>query len=164
MKNQILSISLLIFILAGCAVDSNENPYKGIVFGDLNELPDFQNYKFTGGTVADGDYTFSSYIDTLTSRRLVVHSRSIEIDGGKQMEYELLDLLYLDPLPENQYISHGSCELNEEWNKLIVVVYEFELTEYYTNIIKAWKIDESTRKFVEFPIEGIRCYNDGYGT
>lgn len=81
---------------------------------------------------------------------------------GEPYDLEMLDILVI-PLKNSEFLSHQTCQLNNETDQEIVALVVLEDKEFYDNILMAWRANRKTRKFEEISISGIICMNEGYG-
>ena len=137
----------------------------GIDYRSINEFEGFEDYKDFGGMMITTDrsinYGFGLYGNELNQLIVFETIRTV----GDRAVFTLLDAMIIDDLDSNQYVMYGQCRLDGDDDSFIVVVHEpvSWRTEFFTDIIRAWRANPETNKFDVIEPTKIDCYNEGFG-
>lgn len=85
---------------------------------------------------------------------------------GSRSYFEVLDVLEVKNVSPTRSISFAECRKDTLFDNELIALMEHEgeeEAEYYSNPVKAWRADRIKRRIVETGIDGINCYNQGYG-
>lgn len=159
-------VTLQIFLLSCKQKDTSYTDFKEKEYRSLTEFEAFKGFVESGGimigTFDNIDYAFKHYMKD--SIDIIAYEKVIKTSSGKA-NYTLVDVLEIKGLKENQYISYGLCRMNEKIDSEIIAVYQVDdqESEFYKNVIKAWKVNRLKGKIEPIDINGIDCINEGYG-
>jgi len=101
------------------------------------------------------------------AEKLIILDSCITL-GNKR---KVIDLIIFDKEKRGEYIlGCNLCRLNGKADSSIVILYDpsevdaqGNSPEFYTKIMKAWKIDPVRMKFIEIRTKGIDIMNEAYG-
>ena len=66
-------------------------------------------------------------------------------------------------LEKNTKMIMSMCRMNlKDDGYIIALVKPLPWKPYFTNVIKAWRVDVKTNKFIGIPVKGIDCINDEF--
>jgi hypothetical protein len=97
---------------------------------------------------------FEEISDTKTT--LILFTKYISPNKGS----EILAINDIGKIEKNTKIVMAECRLNlKKDGYIIALVKPNPSKEYFTNILKAWRVDKKTNQFSSIPVKGIDCYN-----
>jgi hypothetical protein len=100
----------------------------------------------------------SSIPQTLFSARLAGR------DDKGRARWTITDVVPYPVLPEGYFLAMTTCESDgKKDEKIVAVVRASEEDEWLEDVLWARRYDLDTQKFVEQPIRGVRCLNEGWG-
>lgn len=132
----------------------------------ISEFEDFSDYKDFGGMMISAreeeiQYGLAHYGKENSQIIIFETVRTVQSKGV----YTLIDGLVVNDLDTNEVLLYGQCSLNGENDTFIVAVIldDVEDEEDYTNIVRAWRANPSTKRFEAIETESISCFNEGFG-
>ena len=85
-------------------------------------------------------------------------------DDKGRARWTVTDAVPYPALPEGYFLAIATCEADGKKDETIVaVVRGLEEVEWLADVLWARRYDLDTEKFVEQPIRGVRCLNEGWG-
>lgn len=83
---------------------------------------------------------------------------------GAESRFQVEDVLRLPPIGPEGVLVYAVCRLNERPDpEIVAIVSADDEAEILTQVHAAWRADRQQRRFVELPVTGIDCVNEGYG-
>lgn len=76
--------------------------------------------------------------------------------------YKILAILDLGKIEKNIRLVLRECRVEAKTDGFIVALLEEQNKAYFTNVIKAWKVDQIANTFIAIPVKGIDCFNDEF--
>ena len=130
----------------------------GKTYKRIEEIIEFKNFREVEGLVISDlkakNKIFSKISD---GKNTVVLLTEYYIKGNK-----ILAILNLGKIEKNIRIILRDCRINSKTDGFIVALVKEQNKAYFTNVIKAWKVDQNTNSFIEIPTKGIDCFNDEF--
>ena len=154
--------NIITFILIITITSCNNQNSEEIVYRNLSEINEYSEYKDYSGALIDNDYSVGSYSKEEEDNSRLIILKKIHRHNDV-VNFSIVDKLLIENIPDNHYIGFGDCRINGKVDREIIVLYEYEDTEYYTKIKKAWRADRSSKKIIKISTENIDCTNDGWG-
>ncbi|MCY1635939.1 hypothetical protein [Marinifilum sp. D737] len=136
--------------------------YKDSISSNIVEYKFFDGLTHNGGTLLellDQDYLLSHYSNDF--KHLIVLEELFS-NGDGTNKSKIIDMIEINGLEKNQYISYGFCSIDNVNDSGVFAVYEYENTEEFTKIYKAWKAIPKERMIKEINTKGVSCINEGY--
>lgn len=145
--------------------DPKYSKYYGITYRSLNEIKEFSKFKDIGGALIgeklpQTDFGISHYSKGPID--LIVFEKIITSAQGK-VSFRLLDILEIRGLKKDQGIAYGTCRKDGKPDCEIIAIYKYEDSEYFKNVIKAWRANRKTGQIEPADIQGVDCINDSWG-
>ena len=110
------------------------------------------------------DSTEANYVISLvTNRKQNVLLLDTCINNNNHVRYKILDVVAIGSIPASQSIVVSGCRIKKKRDSNIIAVVKPEDKEYYTKVVRAWKVNRSTRKIELMSIKDIDCVNEAYG-
>ncbi|NNE68178.1 MAG: hypothetical protein HKN33_16560, partial [Pyrinomonadaceae bacterium] len=82
----------------------------------------------------------------------------------KKYTSKVFDVMNLPKVKKNQrLVLGGQCHLDGKPDSRFFAVAVYEDKEYFTNLLKAWKVNVEAKKFESAKIDRIKCENLEYG-
>ena len=137
--------------------------YKDSISFNIVEFQLFEGLTYYGGTTLEpleNDYVLTHYSNG--SKHLIVLEK-LYPNGDGTNKSKILDMIEVTGLSKNQHVSYGFCSIKSINDSEIITVYEFENTEEFTKILKAWRATRKNGRIIEINTGGISCINEGYG-
>ena len=130
----------------------------GKTYKRIDEIIEFKNFREGEGVVIsdlkEKNKIFSKISD---GKNTVVLLTEYYTKG-----YKILAILDLGKIEKNIRIILRDCRVNSKIDGFIVALVKEQNKAYFTNVIKAWKVDQNTNSFIEIPTKGIDCFNDEF--
>jgi hypothetical protein len=130
----------------------------GKTYKRIDEIIEFKNFREGEGVVIsdlkEKNKIFSKISD---GKNTVVLLTEYYTKG-----YKILAILDLGKIEKNIRIILRDCRVNSKTDGFIVALVKEQNKAYFTNVIKAWKVDQNTNSFIEIPTKGIDCFNDEF--
>ena len=83
--------------------------------------------------------------------------------GNRVQYYEILAILDIGNINKNESIIVVGCRINKKKDDLIIALIKpINSQHYYTNIVKAWKLNPKNNTFNPISTKGIDCLNDEF--
>lgn len=158
--------TVFIFTLGFFSCTNNQQTDKNSIFSkqyrDINEFECFKDFNQISSAIIGEPNKFDFGIAQIKNKELNVILFNKVVPGLKAT-FEILDTLQIRNLKETEYISYQLCRKDSINDSEIIAVVLFEDTEYYTEVLKAWRANRKTGKIIEIETTGIDCMNEGYG-
>ena len=158
------SLIFLIFCFAGFGIlyaQSNPAITKtaiGKSYNKIDEILVFKNYKeWEGLLITESKKPKKIFSKISDGKNTMVLFSEYETRG-----YKILGILDLGKIEKYNRIILSDCRLNSKTDGFIIALVKDQNKAYFTNVIKAWKVDQNTNRFIEIPIKGIDCFNDEF--
>lgn len=131
----------------------------GKTYKKIDELVEFKNFKEAEGVViADSKETDKIFSKISDGKFTLLLFTEYSTKG-----YKIFGILDLGVIKKNTRLVLRECRIDKKTDGFIVaLVREQPSSAYFTNIIKAWKVDQKTNTFIAIPIKGIDCFNDEF--
>jgi hypothetical protein len=82
------------------------------------------------------------------------------MQGNRVQYYEILSILDIGNINKDESIIVQECRLNKKKDDLIITIVNTKNNQvYYTNIIKAWRLNSKNNTFNPIPTKGVDCLN-----
>ncbi len=131
----------------------------GKTYKKIDEISVFKKYKEEEGLViidSKGHENLFSKISDGTQTLVLFTKYS---PNG----YTILAILELGKIENNCRVIMRDCRLNAKTDGFIVAIVGLKPWKaYFTNVIKAWKVDQKTNMFISIPTKGIDCLNEEF--
>ena len=134
--------------------------YTDSVSSNIVEFEFFDGLTFYGATYLENNNSLSHYSNG--SKHIIVLENLIP-NGDGTNKSTIIDMIEVTGLSKNQHISYGFCSVKDVNDIEIITVYEFENTEEFTKIHKAWRANRKDGQIIEINTEGISCINLDFG-
>jgi hypothetical protein len=162
----------LAVLLTNCNDYGNkQNPLYGVIYREKTEVPQFLNYKDSGGSVIDKvedeslnhKYGISHLENNV--RHILIFEQFIGEENTSQPKSQILDTINIDNVKKSEYLTYCNCRKDTIFDpEIIAIVLADKDNEYYDKIIKAWRADTKSGKIILIKdTKGINCINEGYG-
>jgi hypothetical protein len=137
----------------------SDNALIGKVYKKVNEINALKNYREQEGEGIPPNYSYgfsriSDHINTM-----VLFTKYLPVG-----HYKILAVLDLGVLNKNTRLVMRLCRLNAKNDDYIIALVKPTDKPVFKTIIKAWKADEKTHKFIPISVKGINCINDDEDT
>jgi hypothetical protein len=129
----------------------------GRVYKKINEIRALKNYQEEEGDLiapVENNYCFSRISDKKNT--MVLFTKYLPVG-----HYKILAVLDLGVLNKNTSLVISLCRVNTKNDGEIVALVKPTNKPLFKTIIKAWKPDEKTHKFIPISVKGIDCVNEG---
>lgn len=136
----------------------------GKTFVNIKNISVFKDYKEEMGTIISGleKQNKGYHIISNGYNKKIILSKSI-MQGNRVQYYEILAILDIGNIKKNESIIVQECRLNKKKDNLIIaLINTINSQPYYTNIIKAWKLNPKNNTFNPIPTKGIDCINQEF--
>lgn len=135
---------------------SNTKSAIGKTYKKIDEIVEFKNYKEAEGVLIAGSKEKNKIFSTITDGKYsFVLFTEYSIRG-----YKILAILDIGEIKKNTRIVLRDCRVDKKTEGFIVALVREQLSNvYFRNIIKAWRVNQTTNTFLEIPIKGIDCFN-----
>jgi hypothetical protein len=132
---------------------------KTFVSRRLHEIEAFKNYKEMAGYAIEPLGT-DQCLNVISNgkKTVVLFTKYIA-----PKSYKILAVLDAGVIGKTSRMEMGQCRINTKKNGKIVALVTNTNTQYFKKVVKAWRADEETHKFISIPIKGIDCWNEEYG-
>jgi len=117
----------------------------------------------TLGLASECDFSVGILEDTSSVPKSIVGARLAGRDESGRARWTVTDALPYPVLPEGYFLAIASCETDGKKDETIVAVVRATETEWLADVLWARRYDLGTAKFVEQPLPGVRCLNEGWG-
>ena len=137
----------------------NSNSAVGKTFKKINDINVFKNYKEEEAVaITDSkEHRNAFYKITDGSRRLVVFT-TLTPQGNK-----ILAILDIGKIEKNMRVLLRECRVNGKTDGFVVALVGTKPWKaHFTNVIKAWRVDQIKNTFVDVPTKGIDCLNEEF--
>ncbi len=85
------------------------------------------------------------------------------MQGNRVQYYEILSILDIGNIDKNEVVIVLDCRINKKNDELLIAVVNTKINQlYYTNIIKAWRLNPKNNTFNPIPTKGIDCINQEF--
>lgn len=162
MKKLLVLITLKIVCIFSFAQSHlNYKPVIGKTFVNIKTISVFKDYKEEMGTVISGleKQNKGYHIISNGYNKKVILSKSI-MQGNRVQYYEILSILDIGNINKDESIIVQECRLNKKKDDLIITIVNTKNNQvYYTNIIKAWRLNSKNNTFNPIPTKGVDCLN-----
>lgn len=162
MKKLLLNTIILLYFLPaiGQPISKDINTVIGRIYKKINEIEVFKNYKEEEGILIreslENKNGFSKISDGTNT--MILYTKYILSGGNK-----ILSILDVGRVEKNTRIIMARCRVNIKNDGYIVaLVKPLPWKSYFKNIIKAWRVDVKTNKFIPISVNGIDCINEEY--
>jgi hypothetical protein len=136
----------------------NNKTAIGKTYKRIDEIVEFKNFKEAEGVVIadskDPNKVFSKISDGKNT--------SVLFTEYSTKGYKILAILNLGKVEKNIRLVLRECRIDSKTDGFIIALVKEQNKAYFTNLIKAWKIDQKTNTFIAIPIKGIDCFNDEF--
>lgn len=132
----------------------------GKIYKKVDEIPALKNYKEEESDAISPTGThhvFSRISDHINT--MVLLTKYLPVG-----HYKILAVLDLGVLNKNTRLVMRLCRLNAKNDDYVIALVKPTDKSLFKTIIKAWKADEKTHKFIPISIKGIDCINDDEDT
>lgn len=131
----------------------------GKTYKKIDELVEFKNFKEAEAVViADSKETNKIFSKITDGKYSFVLFTEYSIRG-----YKILGILNMGEIKKKTRLVLRECRVDKKTDGFIVaLVREQSSNAYFTNIIKAWRVDQITNTFIATPVKGIDCFNDEF--
>jgi hypothetical protein len=131
----------------------------GKTYNRIDEIVEFKNFKEAEGVlIADSKEQNKTFSKISDGKNTMVLFTEYSTRG-----YKILGILDLGEIKRNIRLVLRECRVDKKTDGFIVaLVREQPSNAYFTNIIKAWKVDQKKNTFIPIPIKGIDCFNDEF--
>jgi hypothetical protein len=130
----------------------------GKTYKRIDEIVEFKNFKEGEGVlIADLKETNKIFSKISDGKNTVVLFTEYSTQG-----YKILAILYLGKIEKNIRLVLRECRVDAKTDGFIVAFVREQNKAYFTNVIKAWKVDQKTNTFIAIPVKGIDCFNDEF--
>jgi hypothetical protein len=130
----------------------------GKTYKKIDEIVEFKNFKEAEGVLIadskDPNKIFSKISDGKNT--------SVLFTEYSTKGYKILAILNLGKVEKNIRLVLRECRIDSKTDGFIIALVKEQNKAYFTNLIKAWKIDQKTNTFIAIPIKGIDCFNDEF--
>ena len=136
----------------------------GKTFVNIKNIPVFNDYKEEMGTIISGleKQNKGYHIISNGYNKKVILSKST-MQGNRVQSYEILAILDIGNINKNESIIVQECRLNKKKDNLIIALIKpINSQPYYTNIIKACKLNPKNNTFTPLSTKGIDCLNEEF--
>ena len=160
MKNLFCLIFCLGYfaILFAQSYTLNTKTAIGKTYKRIDEIVEFKNFK-EGESVLIADLKETNKIFSKISdgKNTVVLFTEYSAQG-----YKILAILDLGKIEKNIRLVLRECRVEAKTDGFIVALVKVQNKAYFTNVIKAWKVDQIANTFIAIPVKGIDCFNDEF--
>ena len=99
-----------------------------------------------------------------TKIHMLWFSELTHFDTKGKAHWIVRDVLTLPSLDSTEVVSLvGFCFVDQVRDPEVVAVAKWSDTEFYTEIVSAWRASRRTAHFAPISVKGLRCENEGYG-
>jgi len=116
-----------------------------------------------GGVASECDFSMGILEDTSSVPKSLFGARLAGRDETGRARWTVTDAVPYPALPEGYLLAMATCEADGKKDETIVAVVRATETEWLADVLWARRYDLNTEKFVEQPIRGLRCLNEGWG-
>lgn len=163
-KNLIIIVLNIICIFPHAQSLINYKTAIGKTFVNIKEISIFKDYKEEMGTIISSleKQNKGYHIISNGFNKKIILSKSI-IQGNRVQYYEIIAILDIGVIKKNESIIVQKCRLNKKNDDLIIaLINTINSQPYYTNIIKAWKLNPKNNTFNFLSTNGIDCLNEEF--
>jgi uncharacterized Zn ribbon protein len=130
----------------------------GKTYKRIDEIVEFKNFKEGEGVlIADIKETNKIFSKISDGKYTVVLFTEFSTKG-----YKILAILDLGKIEKNIRLVLRECRVDAKTDGFIVALLKEQNKAYFTNVIKAWKVDQIANTFIAIPVKGIDCFNDEF--
>jgi hypothetical protein len=116
------------------------------------------------GIARECDFSIGILEDASSVPKALIGGRLAGRDEKGRARWTVTDTVPYPALPEGYFLAIATCEADGKKDETIVaVVRGVEEVEWLADVLWARRFDLDTEKFVELPIRGVRCLNEGWG-
>ncbi len=169
---MILKSVINIFLFWGCISILNAQPViknfntaigKTVEFNKISEIDVFKNFKeYDNALITESKEEKNGFVKISDGDRTLILFTKYSSSG-----YKILAILDIGKIQKNTRVllsDLSECKVNSKTDGYIVVLANAKpWKEYFTDVIKAWKIDQKTNIFFSIPAKGIECLNIEFG-
>lgn len=143
-----------------------EPGYIGVRFSGNNvpgDLISLGGWMFGAHGVYNETYSYTSVQHRQSGEDMIWLTEITHRDAQGVPAYVVSDVVVIPVFSDNQAIA---VDLLRGDGSVIIggfAVVEWEDAEYFSQIYKAWRFDENSKKIMEIPVQGITAVNDAYG-
>lgn len=154
-----------IFCLGGFSIVNaqayslNTKTAIGKTFKKIDEIKVFKNFKEEDGILISNSKEkndlFLKISDGVTT--MVLYAK-YSPNGNK-----ILGILDPGRTEKNMRIIMRECRVNANIDGFVVALVNIKPWKaYFSNVIKAWRVDQKTNTFISVPTKGIECLNEEF--
>lgn len=172
---KIIMLSVVLIVVMGCKDNSDGKEPSGDQasifdrsFKDYTEIDQLKEYEKVVDTVlyVEGNYNPAYRISQLEEgeKTLILFTRiSVDEEDLSNISYTPVDTLHIDELDQNEFLTIGYCNINNEKAEELIAVIERTEEMSTQNIHKLWRANSNTEKIEELTdMEGVECWNENY--
>lgn len=117
-----------------------------------------------GGVARACDFSIGILEDEGSVPRSLFGARLAGRDDKGRARWTVTDAVPYPDFPKGYILAMATCEADGKKDETIVaVVRATEEEEWLADVLWARRYDLNTEKFVDHPIQGVRCLNEGWG-
>lgn len=131
----------------------------GKTFEKINDIDVFSNYiEEQGVVISEINEHNKGFAIISNGDHKIVLLTAYSLKG-----YKILAILDLGNIAKNEVIVLRECRLNKKKDNFIVAILNPKISQlYFTDIIKAWRLDSSNNSFKSIPTKGVDCLNEEF--
>ena len=117
-----------------------------------------------GACIAECDFSIGILEDASSTPKSLFGARLAGRDDKGKAHWTVTDAVPYPDFPKGYILGMATCEADGIKDETIVaVVRAIEEDEWLADVLWALRYDLDTEKFVDHPVQGVRCLNEGWG-
>ncbi|PHR96122.1 MAG: hypothetical protein COA80_09345 [Leeuwenhoekiella sp.] len=165
MKNYFFLVLLVLAIFFNCK-NTDKNISESIItkeFTDFNQIEPLLNYNKVSDTVLYGNRNFPGFgiLHLQKENGDLILFNKITLDSFQNRTYTILDTLAIQNLKQNEFITIGYCEFENEQNENLIAIVDKTDSISIEHINAAWQVNTVTQKIESITdLSSIKCVNE----
>ena len=141
---------------------SSVNKLKGVEYS--GELPFSIPLEDNGGWLITDDRNYSVSYYALDSLQLLLLETNIATDPatGRRIN-RIVDVLVVVINNPEYFISSTYCRCNNVLDSRLFALVKSTRTEYYEDVLRAWRVNTGEKRFEEISPGCVKCVNESFG-
>jgi hypothetical protein len=158
MKTKIFCIIFFLYYLSSNSqiIPKDHEVAIGKIYKKISEIDVFKNYKEYEGIAIEPLQKQTSFSSISDGKNTVVLYNKFIAPASRRV----LAVLDLGMVDKSSRIIMARCRLNAKKDGEIIALAKPAKGDFFKNIIKAWRVDIKTNKFISISTKGIDCIND----
>lgn len=139
-------------------IPKDQSAVIGKVYKQINEIGVFKNYKVAAGNLIENSVNNRTGFTQISdgSNVIILLTKFIAPSSSK-----ILAVLDIGKTESNTQVIIMGCRVDKKKDGHIVALAKSTTGPYIKNIIKAWKVDLNTNRFISISVKGIDCIDVG---